>query len=42
MLESEHISTVIAEPTLIAISGEAATFTSSGDEPYVKRLSRKN
>ena len=34
VLESEHISTVIAEPTLIALSGEAATFTSSGEEPY--------
>lgn len=34
VLESEHISTVIAEPTLIALSGEAAKFTSSGEEPY--------
>lgn len=33
-LADESLATVLAEPTLVALSGETAKFTSGGEEPY--------
>lgn len=33
-LASEEFASIVAEPTLVAISGQTATFTSGGEQPY--------
>ena len=33
-LAEESLATILAEPTLVALSGETAKFTSGGEEPY--------
>lgn len=36
-LASEEFASIVAEPTLVAISGQTATFTSGGEQPYRTR-----
>lgn len=35
VLESESVTSVLAEPTLVTVSGKTATFTSGGEDGYI-------